>query len=228
MTTQKTYSSEKEIAEIWKLFRETREQMKETDRRFKETERLIKEGTQETDRRMQEADRRFKETERLIKEGTKETDRQMKDTDRRLKKLDYMFTGHWGKLMEALTAGGLRSALKERNIQVTGISCNVEKTYQNNRREFDIIATNGEELIAVEVKTTLKLKQVQRFLENIQSFKNYFPEYQDKKVYGAAAYLKSDEGSENYAERKGLFILNPAGNIIKVLNSPNFRPKQMA
>ena len=206
MTIQKTYSSEKEIAEIWKLFRETRKQMKETDRRMQETDRQMK----DTDRRIQE------------------TDRQMKDTDRRLKKLDYMFTGHWGKLMEALTAGGLRSALKERNIQVTGIASNVEKTYKGENREFDIIATNGEELIAVEVKTTLKLKQVHRFLENIKSFKNYFPEYQDKKVYGAVAYLKSDEGAKNYAERKGLFILNPVGNIMKVVNSARFRPKQMA
>lgn len=192
MAVQKTYSSEKEIAEIWKLFRETREQMKDTDLRMKET------------------------------------DRKMKETDRRLNKLDYLFTGHWGKLMEALTVGGLRSALKERNIEVTGISSNVEKTYEDERREFDIIAVNGEELIVVEVKTTLKLQKVRQFLEKVKSFKSYFPEYKDKKVYGAVAYLKSNEGASGYAEKQGLFILNPVGNVVKVLNTKNFRPKQIA
>ena len=34
MNTQKTYSSEREIAEIWKLFRETDQKMKETDRKI--------------------------------------------------------------------------------------------------------------------------------------------------------------------------------------------------
>ena len=185
MPMQKEKSSQQEIAEIWKLFRET---------------------------------------DRIVQE----TALQMKDTDRRLKKLDYMFTGHWGKLMEALTAGGLRSALEERNIQVTGISPNAERVYKDERREFDLIATNGEELVVVEVKTTLKLKQVQYFLENIGSFKNYFPEYKDKKVYGAVAYLKSNDGASGYAERKGLFILNPVGNIVKIVNSARFCPKQMA
>ena len=185
MSIQKEKSSQQEIAEIWKLFRETRNQMKETDRR-------------------------------------------MQETDRRIKELDYMFTGHWGKLMEALTAGGLKSALKERNIPVTGISQNVEKIYNDERREFDLIATNGEELVVVEVKTTLKLGQVRYFLEKIKVFKNYFPEYKDKKVYGAVAYLKSNEGASGHAEKKGLFILNPVGSIIKVVNSPRFRPKLMA
>ena len=36
MTAQKTYSSEKEIKEIWRLFRETDRKMQETDRKTKE------------------------------------------------------------------------------------------------------------------------------------------------------------------------------------------------
>ena len=233
---QKNKSSE--FDKIWKLFMENREQMKETDRRMqetkllvqenarslKETERLLKESGQETDRHMKETDRRMKETDLHMQE----TDRRMKETDRRLKELHYLFTGHWGKLMEALTTGGLKRALEERNIQVTGVFSNAEKTYNQQKREFDIVAASGEELVVVEVKTTLKLQQVRLFVENLKSFKNYFPEYKDKKVYGAMAYLKANEGAGNYAEKQGLFILNPVGNIIKVMNSVHFSPQQMA
>ena len=209
-----------EFDKIWKLFMENREQMKETDRRMQETDRRMK----ETDRLVQENIRGLE----LLKESGQETDRLMKETDRRLKELHYLFTGHWGKLMEALTTGGLKMALEERNIQVTGVFSNAEKMYNHQKREFDIVATNGEELVVVEVKTTLKLQQVRLFVENLKSFKNYFPEYKDKKVYGAMAYLKANEGAGSYAEKPGLFILNPVGNIIKVINSTHFSPQQMA
>ena len=199
--TRKSQSSK--FDQIWKLMMENREQMKETDRRMQETDRQLK-------------------------ASMAETDRQMKETDRRMKKLQHLFTGHWGKLMEALTTGGLRLALKERNIKVTGVFSNAERVYNHQKREFDIVATNGEELVVVEVKTTLKLQQVQLFVENMKSFKSYFPEYKDKTVYGAMAYLKSNEGAGSYAEKQGLFILNPVGNIVKVMNSAHFFPKPMA
>jgi len=39
MALQKTYLSQKEIAEIWKLFRDTDRKMKETAQQMKETDR---------------------------------------------------------------------------------------------------------------------------------------------------------------------------------------------
>ena len=206
MAQQEQKSSSHDFDKIWKLMMENREQMKETDRRMQETDRQMK----ETDRRMQE------------------TDRQMKETDRRLKKLDHMFTGHWGKLMEALTKGGLVQALQKRNIHVTGLLPNAEKTYKDQRREFDIVAINGEIVVVVEVKTTLKVQHIRSFLETMKNIKNYFPEYADKKIYGATAYLKANESSDDYAEKEGLFILNPVGNVVKVMNSVHFSPKLLA
>ena len=177
---------------------------------------------------MMENREQMKETNRQLRVSMAETDRQMKETDRRMKELQHLFTGHWGKLMESLTTGGLKLALKERNIEVTGISSNLDRTYNHQKREFDIVATNGKELVVVEVKTTLKLQQVRLFVKNLKNFKSYFPEYKDKTVYGAMAYLKSNEGAGIYAEKQGLFILNPVGNIVKVMNSTHFSPKPMA
>jgi len=42
MAVQKTYSSQKEIAEIWKLFRDTDRRMKETDQKMQDTDRRLK------------------------------------------------------------------------------------------------------------------------------------------------------------------------------------------
>ena len=42
----------------------------------------------------------------------------MQETDRRLRKLDELFNGQWGKLMEALVEGDLIELLNQRGIQV--------------------------------------------------------------------------------------------------------------
>ena len=58
---------------------------------------------------------------RDLGESQKETDRSLKEsnllTDRRLKKLDDLFTGQWGKLIETLVEGDLIKLLKEKNIR---------------------------------------------------------------------------------------------------------------
>ncbi len=56
---QQRMKSAREIAEIWKLFKETRQHMEETDRQMKETDRQMK----ETDRRI---DKRMKKLEGLF------------------------------------------------------------------------------------------------------------------------------------------------------------------
>ena len=58
-TEQQRMKSAREIAEIWKLFKETRQHMEETDRQMKETDRQMK----ETDRRI---DKRMKKLEGLF------------------------------------------------------------------------------------------------------------------------------------------------------------------
>ena len=140
-----------------------------------------------------------------------------KETDRRLKKLDELFTGHWGKLMETLVEGDLIKLLKEKNIQV-------ERTHQNikGRCPIDILAVNGEEIVVVEVKTTLRSKDVDSFIEK---FKTVFPEYKDQKIHEAVAYLKSNEGSDKNSEKKGLFVIQATGSSVSITNSSSFKPK---
>ena len=83
-----------------------------------------------------------------------ETDRLMRENARRIRELDELFNGQWGKLMEALVKGDLVALLNRRGIKVDHVSTNVERNYGGRRWEIDILAVNGAELVAVEVKTT--------------------------------------------------------------------------
>ena len=60
---------------------------------------------------MQETDRRMQETDQLL-------GRQARAADQRMDKLEELFNGQWGKLMESLAEGDLAGRLRQRGIAV--------------------------------------------------------------------------------------------------------------
>ena len=196
----------------------------EHERRRREDERRRAEDERrraEDERRRAEAERRRAEADQDLAEMR----RRGKEHDRRLRYLDNLFNGQWGKLIEALVDGDLVSLLQERGIDVDHTSTNLKLEFQGYRREVDIVAVNGSEVVAVEVKTTMKVADVDYFLEMLPVFKKLAPEYRDRTVYGAVAYLKADEKSEVYAERKGLFVIRATGSSASITNRDRFQPR---
>ena len=173
---------------------------------------------QETDKKFQETDKKFQETDKRIEKLSKET-------DKKLRKLETLFTGNWGKLIESLIEGNLAEVFQERNIDVKGTSQRVKKIFQDNEIEFDILAMNGKDIVAVEVKTTLLVEHVRTFVNKLKIFKEVFPEYKDKNVYGAMAFLKIEEQADKFAYREGLFVIKANAKHATILNNKSFQPK---
>ena len=186
--------------------------------------RELSESQRETDRRMQETDRRLQETDQLLKRHAQEAEVRAREADRRFRGLDELFNGQWGKLMEALVEGDLIDLLQARGIEVEHTLTNVRHRAERSW-EFDIIAVNGAEVVVVEVKTTLKVRQVDRFVRRMQEFTNLMPRYRGSTVYGAVAYLKADESSDEYAERQGLFVIRATGSSATITNPQDFSPR---
>ncbi|MCX7735234.1 MAG: hypothetical protein N2319_00855 [Candidatus Kapabacteria bacterium] len=169
---------------------------------------------QETDRKFQETDKKFQDT-----------DKKFKDTDKKLNKLEHLFTSQWGKLIESLVEGDLVHLLNNRGIPVN-ITTTRTKVYFNDRQyEFDIIAENGEEVVVVEVKTTLKQEDIKEFIEELGEIKKVLPKYANNKIYGAVAFLNEDSGCSKLAEKNGLFTIKATGNSASITNSKKFKPK---
>ncbi len=170
--------------------------------------REVSASQRETDRRMQE------------------TDRQMKETDRKLRRLEDLFNGQWSKLVEALVEGDLIELLSRRGIEVDHTVCGLKSRNGAPRWEIDIIAAGGDEVVVVEVKTTLKASQVDRFIETLKVFPSEAPSgYRGKRVYGAVAYLRADESAEVYAEPRGLYVIRATGSSASITNAEDFRPR---
>ena len=187
--------------------------------------RQVSESQKETDRRMQETDRRMQETDRLLKRQAAEADRRGHETDRRMRELNEMFTSQWGKLIETLVDGDLIKLLIGRGITVDYTFNNLKRDHDGRTWEIDILAANGTEVVVVEVKTTLKVRDVDHFLQTLRHFHRLMPEYGDKRAYGAAAYLKADEGSAVYAEKQGLFVIRATGSSASITNREGFTPR---
>ena len=202
--------------------------MADTEKREPATFREIRDILRQVSESQQETDRRLQETDRLLKRQAADADRRGQETDRRMRELHEMFTGHWGKLMQALVDGDLIELLRGRDIDVDHTITNLKKINGQTRVEFDIVAVNGEEAVAVEVKTTLKVRDVDHFVEMLAQFAAQLPEYRGRKVYGAVAYLKADEKSDSYAEKRGLFVIRATGSSASITNREGFTPRVFA
>src|SRR3972149_9624146 len=195
------YEQPATFEQVWKLFMET-------DKKFKET------------------DRKFQESERLLTEQSRETREQMKETDEKIKELSNLFTSQWGRLIESLVEGDLVRLLNERGIPVDKTSERYKGHQGGENFEFDIIAHNGNEIVIVEVKTTLKPTDVKEFTEKMQKAKIYLPEYANSRLIGAMAYLKADAGAEKMAGKQGFYVIRATGNSAAIINPEGFVPKR--
>ena len=188
---------------VWRMFQEVVERSKETDRMFKET------------------DRKFQETDQKIKEAAE----QVKETSRGITRLERQFTSMWGKLVESLVEGDLIRLLNERGIAVERTQHRVSGRKKNQNYEFDIIAVNGEEIVVVEVKTTLKSDNIIHFISKLDHVREWLPEFHDKKVYGAMAFIHTEENVITHAQNSGLLVIRATGNSASIINDNDFRPK---
>ena len=214
-------SLEKKVTldDAWRVITELGEAQKETDRQLKETSLELREAQKETDRQL-------KETSLELREAQKETDRQLKETDRQLKETDRRFNSQWGKLIESLVEGDLVRRFSEWGIPVKDTSQRVKKTFLGKQYEFDIVAHDGKKVVVVEVKTTLKVKDVDHFIEKLKKFKEVFPRYSENTIYGAVAYITSDQHSNAYSQNKHLFVIKATGNSSSIVNKKDFVPRE--
>ena len=175
-----------------------------------------------------ETDKRFKETGKQIKEtdkSLKETSKQLRQLSVEVDKVNGNFDNKWGKLVESLVEGDLVKLLQDRKIDVIGVAKEHKRTIDGEDYEIDIIAINGKEIVVTEVKTTLGIKAVDKFIKKLKVFKDYFKEYKNRKIYGCVAYLRENQGSAGYSQKKGLLVIRATGSSASIVNKKSFRPK---
>ena len=173
---------------------------------------------QELAEMQKETERRMKETDRLI-------DKMARDADRRMNKMRGWLDNRWGDFMESLVEGDLVPLLQSRNILVDRLHPSPHGKRNGENFEFDIVAINGEQVVVVEVKTTLRPEDVKHFLKKLVKYTYYEPEHKGKTIYGAVAYLKASDEATTRATRHGLFVIRATGDSASIVNDEGFVPR---
>ena len=159
-------------------------------------------------------------------EGFKELREGLKELREAIKKTDGKVGSHWGQLVEALVEGGLVKLLTRRGIPIERTFSNIDGKFNNKDYEFDILAVNGSCAVVVEVKTTLRPEDIGQFIDKLKDFREAFPEYKDKTIHGAMAYIKSHKSCNTHAHRQGLFVIKAVGDSSTIVNEEGFIPRK--
>lgn len=193
-----------------------------------EKQRIAQEKRLEEEAKKREAERiaAAKEREEDWKKHkleTRKSEHALRDTIRRSV---LRFDGQWGRLVEALVRNQLLPLLQARGIEVHDTARRRNGCVDGRNYEFDILAINGEVVVIVEVKTTLRPDAVTEFLDELSHAPQWLKEYQDKTFIGAVAFLQDDGNAAIMSQKQGLFTILATGSSAQITNNADFIPRE--
>jgi hypothetical protein len=191
---------------------------------FDEVRELLKQvaqAQQEVTQAQQEITQSQQESDRRLQAFVAENERGFKQLRKELGDLG----GSWGRFVENMVAPACETLFISRGIPVHRVSQRVRGRIGGETLEIDVLVTNQNHALAVEVKSRLSVQDVKDFTEGLQNFRRFFPEYDSKQLYGAVAGIDIEHGADKYAYRQGLFILTQSGETVTILNGEAFEPK---
>ncbi len=93
-------------------------------------------------------------------------------------------------------------------------------------KEFDAVALAGDLICLNSTKATLRSSDIDRFVKDIDDFREFFPEYDERPIVGMLATLAIEDSVLNYAEKTGFLALAVGDEIMEVKNGAGFEPKR--
>jgi len=177
-----------------------------------------------------ETDRQLKETSLQFKEQQKESKRREKETDKQLKELGKQIGGlgsKFGSFTEGLALPSMEKILRQR-FGMKVISPSVRATEDGKHIEIDVLAyTNGNLNTAyiVEVKSHAREESITQLKSILQRFRAFFPEHQDKQLYGILAAVDMSPELREKTLQEGLYVARIQDQVFELDIPENFHPQ---
>ncbi|GHV26307.1 hypothetical protein AGMMS4952_06080 [Spirochaetia bacterium] len=218
-TSEEMRKTDEEMRKTDEQVRETSEQMRKTDEQMRETSEQMR----KTDEQMRETDERMRETDERMRKTDERIDKMAAKVDRVSENLGGV-NRSLGELIETLIAAKLWE-------KFDAYPYNLRRAYQRIPlydegskvlTDIDILLSNGEYAMAVEVKRELDSKKdVDHHLKRMELIKKYPPaECVGKKLLGAMAGGTVDPDVQSYAHSVGLFVLELTGESVRLADTP--------
>ncbi|MEW6104335.1 MAG: hypothetical protein AB1630_11080 [bacterium] len=198
-----------------------------------EFSKLLKAMAVKADERQKEADKRQKKIDEQLKKTDQELRAMFKKTDKEIDKVSKevgKVSDGLGRFAEGLVAPSVSKLFFPLGIKITQIFPRVQAIENKEvKAEMDLLCSgsrNGKRVCFVgEVKTRLSSDYVKDFIDRLTKFKEFFPDYKEAEVIGFVAGMTVEDNAKKYAERKGLYVLAPEEDMVKILNKQGFKPK---
>lgn len=171
----------------------------------------------------------FQETDRKFQEMKADTDAELRETARVAREVSKKvgdLGNKLGEFVEGMVRPGLVRLFNERGIPIEQTAQRLEAVRDGQKMEVDLVGVNGDDVIVIEVKSTLGVKDVKEHLHRLEQFRTFFPQYADKQLIGAVAGMVIAKGADRFAYRQSLFVIAQTGETIRLLNDEQFQPKR--
>lgn len=168
-----------------------------------------------------------------------QTSREMRDFKIEMRESHREMRQRWGELSnkmgtmaEDLVAPSvsrtLRTVVGCPDDAIEHVAVRVRQRHPETRQmqEFDVIAACGDYTLINETKSSLSPEHITDFVDLMDRAREFFPEYADRKFIGAIASLYVDPSVVRFGERQGLIVLGFGEDLMDVLNSSEFKPKE--
>ena len=200
---------------------------------------------EEEDKRRQEEDKRRQEEDKRRDEERKQRDedykRQKESLDRldrqtsrnaRLMKATFKEVGGisntLGEIVEHLVAPGLEERFEKLGVKLDLVGPNVKLKEDGKAiAEIDVLLSNAERIIAVEVKSKPQAEDMAAHAARLEKLRGYFDRRGDgRRLMGAIAGAVFSGPAKKAALDAGFYVMAQSGETMKMENPEGFQPKE--
>jgi len=205
-------------AEVNKKFNELGEHIKNVsnniDKVSQDFDKIIKKSRQEFEEERKKSRMEFEEE---LKKSQKVFNKRMTELSKQIGGIgnsngDYAEEFFYKSLEKTMKIGNMKFKYIDNNCKRTDKSKNISG-------EYDVILTNSDSIVVVEIKYKLTKDYVNDFYhKKLKRFKELFPLYNKFILYGAVASFSDHKNARKLSKEYGLFVLGRAGEKIEIIN----------
>ena len=161
-----------------------------------------------------------------IAQSQKETDRLTKSNAKLIGDLGNKF----GSFTEGMAFPSMEKVLRKQ-FGMTTITTNYKTEYGPDTLEVDVLGiANGtvNAVVLVEVKSHLKERDIDQLLKNLDRFRRFHPEYNNKKLFGILACVQGSQEVREKAITAGLYVASIHDEVFELKTPAYFVPRDFS
>jgi len=170
-----------------------------------------------------ETDKQLRETDKQLKQTDKQLSKQLRELGKQIGGLGRKF----GSFTEGLALPSMQHILQDKfNMEVISPSVRVHKNGKD--IEIDVLAyanSTTNEVYVVEVKSHLREEAIIQLQSIMDNFRAFFPEHNNKKVYGILAAVDMSTELKNRILSLGFYVAKIKEDIFSLDTPSDFKAK---